>query len=405
MPTILPTPVPTAEENLPEITAVTLDRIELPRYESLEMTVELEAEYNNPYDAREVTLDGTFIAPNGGQMLIPGFWDGEEAWRVRFTPSEEGEWGYSLTITDANGTSQPNEGRFNVTHSELHGWLLPGSSVNPDYNSPAIGMWQTVSEINGTNAYDQADFWHNRVNAYFIANDPYRHPTTASQSGDVDWEEGHLNMDAPQVHLYDFDDPVGAAELLAEWTTRMWQRAEKPNWVGEFGVPGNERYPELFHNSIWAALSAGAAMTPAEWNSGGSWGRMTPEMLGSIARLGQFVSELPLAALNPSLLQIGSSDPEVRGWGVAGEAGGLFWLQDFALDGQPIAEVRANQTDRQGVSVQIDGLADGRYTITPYDTWQGTFLDAFDVTCTAGSACTIPLPQFKADMAFKIERS
>jgi hypothetical protein len=132
---------------------------------------------------------------------------------------------------------------------------------------------------------------------------------------------------------------------------------------------------------------------------------MTPEMLGSMARLGQFVSDLPLAALNPSPLQISSSDPEVRGWGVAGESGGLFWLQDFAPDGQPIAEVRANQTDRQGISVQIDGLADGRFTITPYDTWQGTFLEAFEVICTAGSACTIPLPQFQADMAFKIERS
>ena len=56
--------------------------------------------------------------------------------------------------------------------------------------SPAIGMWQTVSEINGTNAYDQTDPWHDKVNAYFMENDPYRHPTTASQSGDVAWEAG-----------------------------------------------------------------------------------------------------------------------------------------------------------------------------------------------------------------------
>jgi hypothetical protein len=514
------------------------------------MSVELEADYDNPYDAREVTLDGTFTAPDGTEMRIPGFWDGDENWLIRFTPSQAGDWQYAFTITDAHGTSQPSEGDFNVTTSDWHGWLQPGNMVNPDYSShylvhhdgtpfyglghadalnilidgfnaesgvnlftnmaesgenfvvwwplysmspigrsyddylvsnmaildlvvqdaqakgiyliftiwdhpelrddthawgtgnwanngfnkltniedfftsdeawawqtnfyryliarwgysPAIGMWQIVSEVNGTNAYDQTDFWHNLVNTYFVENDPYRHPTTASQSGDVDWEEGHLIMDMPQVHLYDFEDPIGAAEVLANWTTRMWDRAAKPNWVGEFGVPGNDRYPELYHNSIWAALSAGAAMTPAEWNSGGSWLRMSPEMLADLNRLGQFVADIPLAQLNPVALPISSSDPEVRGWGVAGEDGGLFWVQDFALDGQPIADIRADQTIRQGVNVQLGNMTDGRYTITPYDTWQGTFLDAFEVDCT-DSSCTVPLPDFKADMAFKITR-
>jgi hypothetical protein len=559
--TVTPTAVPTEEvpaamppvvDNLPQITAVSLDHSELPRYQSLEMTIELEAQYDNPYDAREVILDAAFTAPDGSEMIMPGFWDGDESWRLRFTPSQEGTWQYALTLTDANGTSQPHEGDFNVTPSDLHGWLQPGNMVNADYSghylvhhdgtpfyglgycealnilidgfnadtgvnlftnmvasgenfvvwwplysmspinrsydnyaasnmatmdlvvkdaqakgiyliftiwdhpelrdnthawgtgnwvnngfskltsledffvsdeswvwqsnfyryiiarwgySPAIGMWQTVSEINGTNAYDQTDFWHNRVNAYFIENDPYRHPTTASQSGDVDWEEGHLNMDAPQVHLYDFDDAVGAAEVLADWTTLMWHRAEKPNWVGEFGVPGNTEYPELFHNSIWAALGAGAAMTPAEWNSGGNWARMTPEMLADVNRLGQFVADMPLAQLNPSALTISSSDPEVRGWGVAGEDGGLFWVQDFALDNEPIQVVRASETVRAGVELEVAGLADGRYTITPYDTWQGIFSDAFEVACTDSTTCIIPLPEFKADMAFKITRN
>ena len=146
-------------------------------------------------------------------------------------------------------------------------------------------------------------------------------------------------------------------------------------------------------------------MTPAEWNSGGSWMRMSPEMLADMNRLGQFVAGIPLAHLNPAALEISSNDPEVRGWGVAGEDGGLFWVQDFALDNHPIDEVRAAETIRTGVEVEITGLADGDFTITPYDTWQGTFLDAFTITCAAGAACTIPLPDFHADMAFKIEHN
>jgi len=556
-PTATATQLPTQAVYLPKITDVQLDRSEVPRYESLEMTVSLEAQYTNPYDLRQVSLDGVFTAPDGTQMKVPGFWDGVQAWRVRFTPDQEGVWHYQLVVQESRGASLPYEGQFTVAASDLHGWLQAGNWVNPDYSghylvyqdgtpfygvghgdalnilwdgfnvntgvglfdamkqagenyvvwwplysnspitssyddyssasmnvidmvvadaqkkgvfliftiwdhpelrddthpwgdgnwdrngfhllgdinsfftsdeawawqenfyryiiarwghSPAIGMWQTVSEINGTNAYDQTDPWHQKVNDYFVANDPYRHPTTASMSGDVDWPEGFQVMDAPQVHVYDFSngdlqaDAVKAADILAHWTGLMWQAGDKPNWVGEFGTPGDTYYPELFHNSIWAALGSGAAMTPAEWNSGGAWGEMTDAMLADIKRLSQFVSDLPLAQWNPSPIQINSSDPAVRGWGVAGNDGGLFWVQDYSLEGKSITEVRSDMTVRKGVQVAVEGLAGGTYTIAPYDTWQGTYLEAFEVTCTAGRACTIPLPDFKSDMAFKIER-
>jgi hypothetical protein len=107
--------------------------------------------------------------------------------------------------------------------------------------------------------------------------------------------------------------------------------------------------------------------------------------------------------LNPSPLEIGSSDPQVRGWGVAGEEGGLFWVQDFSLQGQGIEAVRANQTVRSGLRVDTVGLAGGTYTITPFDTWQGTYLEPFEVDCTEGQTCTIALPDFVADMAFQID--
>lgn len=553
-----PTATSTARPDQPSISVVAPDRTELPRYESLELSVSLKAKYTNPYDLRQVSLDGLFTGPGGLQMKVPGFWDGETSWRVRFTPSQVGQWNYSLTVKDVRGMSLPYEGKFTVTASDLHGWLQAGNWVNPAYSghylvyqdgspfygighcdafslavdgfsidtgvglfdemkkagenyvvwwplynnspisssysdysigslkmidllvadaqkkgiflvftiwdhpelrdnthpgswgtgnwskngfsqlgdlqsfftspeawawqenfyryiiarwgySPAIGMWQTVSEINGTNAYGQTDPWHKQVNDYFVANDPYRHPTTASKSGggnDISWPEGHKVMDAPQVHIYDplNNNPVGAASVLAQWTSTMWNEASRPNWVGEFGTPGDAYYPELFHNSIWAALGAGAAMTPAEWNSGGNWGEMTPAMLADMHRLAQFVSDIALAKLNPSPLQINSRDPQVRGWGVAGKDGGLFWVQDFSLEGKSMDEIRSSQITRKNVRVDLVGIAAGTFNITPYDTWQGSYLPAISVTCTDGQACPIALPDFKADLAFKIGR-
>ncbi len=275
--------------------------------------------------------------------------------------------------------------------------------------STAIGMWMTVSEINGTNAYDQTNPWHEKVNAYFQTNDPYHHPTTASMSGDVDWPEGHKVMDVPQVHVYDFKngdakiDDVHAAAVLAHWTELMWSQSEKPNWVGEFGVPGDQDYPELFHNSIWAALASGAAMTPAEWNGDGAWGQMTVEMNADISRLAQFVEGIPLVKLNPAPLKIISSNDQVRGWGVAGADGGLFWIQDFSLEGKSTDTIRRDKSTRVG-QITITGLPAGTYTITPYDTWKGLYRTTIEVTCQDGKPCQIKMPKFHADLAFKIEK-
>jgi hypothetical protein len=551
--TALP-PTATTTVELPRITSVMADREEVPRYEPIELTVALDADYSNPYDAREVLLEGIFTAPDGSEMTIPGFWDGDGAWKLRFTPSQEGLWTYSISVTDGRGISAAHLGEFQVTPSDLHGWIQPGHLFDPGYsgryfvhhdgtpfygvghadalnilidgfdiedgvglfdtmkeanenyvvwwplytNSPvnssydnysvgnmrvidsvvedaekegiylvftiwdhpqlrddrhptwdtgnwsrngfnkltsleeffvseeawawqenlyryiiarwgysrAIAMWQTVSEINGTNALEQTDPWHERVNLYFVENDPYRHPTTASGSGEVDWPQGHAVMDVPQVHLYDFgEDAIGAAEIIAEWTSRMWERGEKPNWIGEFGVTGNTHYPELFHHSIWAALASGAAFTPAEWNSGGAWGRMTPEMNADIARLAQFVRDLPLAQWNPSRLTIRSSDVEVRGWGLAGDAGGLVWVQDFSLQGQPIEEVRSSMPVRSGVDVALEGLSPGSYTVQPYDTWHDMVLEELLLECAEREVCVLHLPDFTSDMAFKIVRN
>jgi hypothetical protein len=542
--------------SLPGIKSHELDRAELPRYESLEIKLTVEAEYKNPYDAREVRLEGVFQALDGSQVRVPGFWDGEQNWMVRFTPWQEGEWSYQLFINDGRGESQPVSGEFRVIESDLHGWLQVGSWIDPAYSSrylvyhdgtpfyglghcdplniladgfdiedgvglfdnmlaagenyvvwwplysmsplsksyadysvpnlktidlvvqdaqekgiflvftiwdhpelraaghawgngnwarngfsklgeieaffadpvgqpgdemwawqenfyryiiarwgysPAIGLWQTVSEINGTNAYAQSDAWHARVNRYFVENDPYRHPTTASMSGDVDWPAGHAAMDIPQVHVYELEDAIEVGQVIAGWTETMFGRG-KPNWVGEFGVPGNQPYPEMFHHAIWSALAAGAALTPAEWNDRGGWGQMTPEMTADLGRLGQFVGQIPLAWLDPQALQIRSNERQVRSWGVAGEAGGVFWVQDATLQGKPIEEQRQAAAPRGGVQLEVEGLAEGEYTVTPYDTWQGIYLEPFTVVCRGGPACVIALPEFTRDMAFRIAR-
>ena len=93
---ITPTPVPistsTVTVALPTILSVEADRDEGPRYEPVELTLDIDAEYSNPYNVRNVALEAVFTSPDGRAMIVPGFWDGEASWKIRFTPSEEGLW-------------------------------------------------------------------------------------------------------------------------------------------------------------------------------------------------------------------------------------------------------------------------------------------------------------------------
>lgn len=518
-------------------------------YDKFELVVDLDAEYDNPFDHREVALDARFTGPDGSEFLVPGFWDARDSWRLRFTPPAVGEWGYQVTVIDHRGTSTPLEGSFDVVDGDRRGWLRIGSDIDPSYSprylaysdgtpwygrghadldmalggpdpdgglrlfnlmpergenfvmwwptwgssfiqadyssyspaqlevidyvleeaeatdatvtftvwthqylrtgnhpwgdarwrhngfslltdidgffvdeeslawqenyyryviaryahSPAIAMWQTITEINGTESYEQTDPWHETVNRYFQENDPYRHPTTATMSGWVDWPEGHAVMDMPQVHLYhELRDPIEFGAQVADWTILMWEREAKPNWIGEYGLEGQQHYPELMHHANWAALASGAALTPTEWNDGGAFGRFDDEMAADMARLAAFIESVPLATYNPEQVAVAPSEPGLRGWGVAGDGGGVIWVQDFTTEGGTMEEIRANTMTWSGASLEVVGLAAGRWTIRAYDTWEGRWFEPTNVECS--EKCSIPLPDFNSDLAIALER-
>ncbi len=72
-----------------------------------------------------------------------------------------------------------------------------------------------------------------RSTTYFAENDPYRHPTTASKSGDVDWPEGFAVMDVAQVHVYALDEgPVNSAETIAPGLRRCGTVQKNPTGSG-----------------------------------------------------------------------------------------------------------------------------------------------------------------------------
>jgi len=67
-------------------------------YEKLEISLRIDADYENPFDPDEIDIMGIFISPSGEEWKVPGFYS--QAYRggfsIRFSANETGEWSYNM---------------------------------------------------------------------------------------------------------------------------------------------------------------------------------------------------------------------------------------------------------------------------------------------------------------------
>ncbi len=265
--------------------------------------------------------------------------------------------------------------------------------------SRAIGLWHTVCEIDGTtNSYNNdaaTDPWHIKIKDYFTGNDPFGHPATASKSADGsvwNWPAGFGIMDCPQAHVY--GDGEGISSAIASRTQTMWSGYNKPNFIGEFGASyGTAPTVKHLHDGIWAGLAAGGAIAPLDWNDGGDWGDLTPEMYDQQQNLADFVFGLPMARLSLSPLSL-SIDAEFNAWGMAGDRVGYFWIQDASP-----GEINA------GATLTVSGLTGGQWSFAWYDTWSGEFLPDRAMEAAVGGSIATIVPDFTDDIACRFHRA
>ena len=74
----------------------------------------------NPFNPAEVDITVAFFAPNGRMQKVKGFWDGSK-WCVRFSPSDAGEWTYSVSVRGSVGNYNSNWKTFDVARGLLSG--------------------------------------------------------------------------------------------------------------------------------------------------------------------------------------------------------------------------------------------------------------------------------------------
>lgn len=148
---------------------------EVPVYEKLEVTFDHGRVYENPFDPEVVDVRGHFLAPDGEEMMIPGFFYqdhersltdeefeqlipvGAPCWKLRFAPTMEGEWTFYVSVRDARGELRSRSETFTATAPLDPRGMLRVSEDDPMYFEFDNGELFIPNGINMRDGGDHAE--------------------------------------------------------------------------------------------------------------------------------------------------------------------------------------------------------------------------------------------------------
>lgn len=122
---------PYAQKAVREIRAVHLEQSSVPVYECLDISLDLTATFQNPFDPEDVAVDATVRPPSGKSYVVPGFFDQTRPigngksmprWRLRIAPKVEGEHEVVVRLKDRTGSSTQSF-RFTATAAKSPGFI------------------------------------------------------------------------------------------------------------------------------------------------------------------------------------------------------------------------------------------------------------------------------------------
>ena len=77
-------------------------------FDRYEIVLHSNKTYENPF--MDVDINAVFTHEDGTVIGLPGFWNGENEWKVRFSPNKVGAWTYTVTCTDKDNASLTDSG-------------------------------------------------------------------------------------------------------------------------------------------------------------------------------------------------------------------------------------------------------------------------------------------------------
>jgi hypothetical protein len=126
--------------------------------------------YSNAQKYKDVIVRATFTGPGGVRYTVPGFWDGHNVWRIRFSPTLPGNWTYTIDSNDDQLNAPQNDGGFAaleptsddiVANPNYRGFLkLDAGHRHLTYNdgTPFFWLGDTLWDGNSKNMPYETDF-------------------------------------------------------------------------------------------------------------------------------------------------------------------------------------------------------------------------------------------------------
>lgn len=255
----------------PAIRSAALQSERVERYGTVEMRLDLQASYDNPYDPAQVDVHATFRSPSGAERQVAGFYyldyrmptDGSAwpvrterpgEWRIRFTPDEVGEWSYRVVVRDASGQTATAEGTLTVVPSSRPGFVRrPVGALYLAYEDgrPFFGIghnlawWQQRPDDYDRWLAEMAASGANLIRIWM-----------ASWSFAVEWRETGLgNYDRRQDRAYLLDYVMDRAEQLGIHVILVL------NHHGQFSARVNPQWVENPYNQA----NGGMLTRPADF--------------------------------------------------------------------------------------------------------------------------------------------
>ncbi len=163
----------------PELKSVRADNATVGLYGQFTLNVTLEASYSNPYDYDDIDLQGVFVGPKGQRDTVDGFYwqdyqldttsgaltpKGKGSFSLRYSPTMQGDWSYSLICITKNGVSEKWQGRFTCIASASPGFIRRTASpyLSFDNGSAYIPLGENMGWAN-RNAYKDYSRWVSRL--------------------------------------------------------------------------------------------------------------------------------------------------------------------------------------------------------------------------------------------------
>ncbi|MBN8460210.1 MAG: DUF4038 domain-containing protein [Verrucomicrobia bacterium] len=108
-----------------------------------------------------VGLEAEFHGPDGARFTVPGFWDGNKSWKIRFAPTAPGEWTYQTHAV---------EEAARVVETLYSGKILRGGDPGEEIDVAVSGCAEielVVRDADDGSEYDHADW----ADARFVRKD------------------------------------------------------------------------------------------------------------------------------------------------------------------------------------------------------------------------------------------